>query len=74
MIQLIIGIIIAVLVVFYLFLRKSLQKENLPAMNAPNPLAVSEDINLPAGQAGLPVKSEDINLPIENSKRITHNE
>lgn len=58
MFQLILGIIITVLILFYLYLRKSLKKENLPAMGAPNFPAVSEDVNLPA-------VSEDKNLPFK---------
>lgn len=54
--QLIISIIIAILVLFYLYLRKELKKENSSAMSMPNLPAISEDANLP-------VKSEDINLP-----------
>jgi len=57
MFQLILGITIAALALFYLYLRKSLKKENPLAVSAPNPPAVSEDVNLPA-------VSEDINLPI----------
>ena len=49
MFQLYIGVAIAVLVVIYLWLRRSQHSEaNLPAMSEPNLPAVSEDVNLPA--------------------------
>ncbi len=68
MFQLIVGVVIVILVLFYLYLRKESKKENSPAISAPNLPAVSEDVNLPAGQAGLPAKSEDINLPVNTQQ------
>ena len=54
--QLIMGLVIAGLIVLYVYLKKTKghQESNLPVVNMPNPPAVSEDVNLPVASNPIP--------------------